>query len=179
MFIKCIKNLYLDPMKQCIFLGLCLVIISCQHEPKMKSVTSTNQQEPLNVDSLIKFEVPNLVFKDSTIEWRALSDFHKRLLAVKEVQTMADLRLLTEELIELEQALESTEKPALFHTDAINSRLILIKTYLLQLQAYIEIDDQLTQKVNQLIEAHHSLIHKINRIERASNAPNLSKDALE
>jgi hypothetical protein len=145
----------------------------------MESVTSKNQQELLNVDSLIKFEVPNLVFKDSTIEWRALSDFHKRLLTVKEVQTMADLRLLTEELIELEQALESTEKPALFHTDAINSRLILIKTYLHQLHAFIELEQNLNKASTQLLEAHQSLLDKLVLLQNNANAPKISKDDLK
>jgi hypothetical protein len=145
----------------------------------MESVTSKNQQELLNVDSLIKFEVPNLVFKDSTIEWRALSDFHKRLLAVKEVQTMDDLRLLTEELIELEQALESTEKPALFHTDAINSRLILIKTYLHQLHAFIELEQNLNKASTQLLEAHQSLLDKLVLLQNNANAPKISKDDLK
>lgn len=166
-------------MKKSIFLGLSLLIISCGEQLKKQIVRTDKQSNIIEADSLSIIDTSTIVFKDSTISWESLQDFHKRLDGFKKVNSTADLKLLTEELIELELAIEEVEVPELFNTDAVKSRLILIRTYLNQLHAYIELDQELTQAVNQILESHLSLLNKLNLIESNANAPKLSQNDLE
>lgn len=163
-------------MKKYIFLVGILTLISCENQSKKQVVDSVNYSNFIQFDSLIQLNQTDLQFKDSTLVWESLNDFHKRLSAFKDVNSIEDLRLLTEELIELEAAVEEVEKPSVFDTDAVNSRLILIRTYLFQLQAYIELDQELTQEINQIVEAYQSLVQKLELIENSINAPKLSKN---
>jgi hypothetical protein len=166
-------------MKKCIFLGLIAVLMSCQNPTKKNETQSLKQEFVIGLDSLPEIQPREFSFKDSTLVWESLSNFHNRLEGFWEVSSIEDLRLLNEELIELEELLETSEKPELFDTDAVNSRLILIKTYLQQLHAYIELDQELHQAVVQILEAHQSLLTKLELIEKNSNAPKISQDDLE
>lgn len=166
-------------MKKSIFLGLLLLSLSCQNSFEKNKTGSSVTAAVIQFDSLPKIQPFDLANVDSTLVWNTLEDFHKRLNDFQTINTVEDLRLFTEELIELELLVEQSEKPELFDNDAVNSRLILIKTYLHQLHAFIELDQDLNKATTQLIEAYQSLFEKLNLLKNNSNAPKISKDDLE
>lgn len=166
-------------MKKCIFLGLLLLGLSCQNSVEKKELDASDSATVIQMDSLPKIQPLELKFKDSTMVWNSLEDFHKRLSGFQTIKTVEDLRLFTEELIELETAIEEGEIPDLFNNDAVNSRLILIKTYLHQLHAFIELEQNLNKASTQLLEAHQSLLDKLVLLQNNANAPKISKDDLK
>ncbi|NVJ63380.1 MAG: hypothetical protein HWD84_04030 [Flavobacteriaceae bacterium] len=166
-------------MKKCIFLGLLLLGLSCQNSVEKKELDASDSAPVIQMDSLPKIQPSELKFEDSTMVWNSLEDFHKRLSGFQTIKTVEDLRLFTEELIELETAIEEGEIPDLFNNDAVNSRLILIKTYLHQLHAFIELEQNLNKASTQLLEAHQSLLDKLVLLQNNANAPKISKDDLK
>jgi len=166
-------------MKKCIFLVLLLLGLSCQNSVEKKELDASDSAPVIQMDSLPKIQPSELKFEDSTMVWNSLEDSHKRLSGFQTIKTVEDLRLFTEELIELETAIEEGEIPDLFNNDAVNSRLILIKTYLHQLHAFIELEQNLNKASTQLLEAHQSLLDKLVLLENNANAPKISKDDLK
>ncbi|WP_340075865.1 hypothetical protein [Leptobacterium sp. I13] len=136
-----------------LFLFLILGISSCKQQQKNPDVTPEEKQENTPVSAIPKLISLNNNVEKNVSSWVALKDFD---LEMRKFYTSnsSNIFFQIDELIKKEKELSESEFPEKLNVPSVKSRIIVIKTYLLeakdmQLQADpIAIEKQKTKIIN-------------------------------
>ena len=105
--------------------------------------------------------------------WVEYKDWADRMDALLKTEDGAEVLLLSEELLELSQALESSEFPADADKPSVRSRIRVVRTFLLKLKE--DFHYQLNYRESQVLaaEAYNALREQFNRLDAMNIDPTI------
>jgi hypothetical protein len=110
---------------------------------------------------------------------KLITTFSNRLRDVQQVNSIPDLKMLIDELLEKEVAIEKSTLAPPFDKNEIKSRLMVIRTYLRLTQAHIENDQELKSPIQLLIDSNNALHNQLSLQYHIDKAPKVQLDEME
>ena len=167
-----LQNLYIRLMR---FLYLpaifCLLVASCREAPPPRDVAEeAADSTAVAIPERIALNAGAQAMVESWAEYR---DWEERMEVLLATEAPEEVRLLTEELLELTEVLEASEFPEKADRPAVRSRIKVVRTFLLQLQAdfHYRLPYRFSQK--RTAEAYNALKEQLNRVPGMDLDPQL------
>lgn len=149
------------------YLGLicCFMwLVSCGSKQE-KAVADTTLGANLDYATIPSFTPLTAEVDSVLVNWPSFKAFDGRVAAVRLVVSIPDLTLLVNELLEKEQTILKEGYPKDFNLPAIKSRQRLVKTYLLKIQAAIELGQNPEPAVLEFVQSFNDLKAQMNLIK--------------
>ncbi len=170
--------MYLALVKKVVFLFVFIGLINCGPSTSHSS-SNTDFVSEWTLDSLPEIEIWETT--DSTVleQINLITTFSKRLRDVQQVNSIPDLKMLIDELLEKEIAIENASLAPPFDKNEINSRLMVIRTYLRLTQSHIENEQELKSPLDLLIDSNNALQNQLSLQYQIKKAPKVQLDEIE
>lgn len=165
-------------MKNIVFLIFFLSVVACHNSPA-KRAGDANVSSHWPMDSLPSIEVWQPTDSSWVSKTEGFTNFSNRLKDLNAVTSDPDLKMLIEELIEKERILETDTKEAPFDKPEVMSRLLVIRTFLGEIQANIENEQELRKPIQSLMEANNALQNQLSLQVKLEEAPQFQTDEIE
>lgn len=140
-----------------------LLLISCKGDKNQAIVEDTTSFEILT-DEWPKKAVPNTKTAEIVKDWEAFNALQISFDAIYNVGNTEDLRLVLEDLIEKQKALEASEYPEPFDKPQIKSRQKVFHTFILRTKGDLIYRIDSKKSVLKMIEAHNAMLTQMNAI---------------
>ncbi len=147
------------------------LLVGCGEAPE-EVVTAPEQEalEPLPIPTTIPLNPAAQQLVDPWVEFR---NWTTRLEVLLQAEEEEDLVLLAEELRELTKALEDSEFPAKVNRPAVRSRIKVVETFLIKLEADFLYRQDYRYTVKRIAEAYNALRGQLNRLPNMELDPKL------
>ena len=142
--------------------GLCLLAASCGEAPP--EAEAPPEQEVLESVTIPPPIALNTEARQLTEAWPEFRDWSERMERILETEEEEELKLLTEETLELTKALEASKFPELADRSSVRSRVKVVKTFLLQLEADFHYRLDYRFSIKRMAEAYNALRGQLNRL---------------
>jgi hypothetical protein len=129
-----------------------------------EGVVVQTTQTPDSISAALPAEVRILPgTQEAVASWVAFSKFESRMGALLKSGQPEETILLVEELLELTKEIETSEFPEVFDRPAVRSRLKVIRTFLLKVQADFHYRKDPGKSMISLAEAYNAWREQLNR----------------
>ena len=163
-------------MRKIYFLGaLILVLCSCRNGADNVGDLDASS-EKFSVDSLPEKATISAGGRQLIGDWEAFATIEQSMDALYRVGNREELRLLLEELVEEQKALEASEYPPALDNAQVKSRQKVFKTYLLKAKANLEYRTDPLEAVDEMLEAYNALCREFTILSNNTIDTNLLDD---
>lgn len=140
---------------------VCIGFASCQ-EKKAKMFSSDTSTYELSTEKWPKKSDVNSKAQENLKDWVEYNAFETSFDALYNVANRDDLELTIEDLIEKQNALETSKYPETFDKPQVKSRQKIFKTYMLKVKGDIFYRTDPQASVIEMIEAYNAFRHQFN-----------------
>lgn len=151
------------------------LLLSCGDKQDASKESIANQALNLDFSDLPTFKPLTPAVVAELENWPAFISFSDRMKAIFVVVSKPDLKLLVQELLEKETNLTQENYPEVFNIAAVKSRQRLVKTYLLKINAALEMQQDPRAPTLELLQAFNDLRLQLN----IQKAPKLDLNTLK
>ena len=155
------------------YLVLFLVILTglgCKTEAE-ETVSAPTDELIFEVQSLPKMKKATGKAVGAVNSWAELRAFDQSLERIYKVSGREDFMLVVEELLELYEAMRTSQAPESLQSPQIISRFNVVKTYLLKLKADLEYRIDPEGSTLELIEAYNAAMDQCNTLVNTTLDP--------
>ena len=145
-----------------LFWTLCLLLAACGDTPaEVAEAPVQEAPEPLAIPSPVALnaEVQRMIGP-----WSEFRDWSERMDVLLVTEGEEDILLLTEEILELVKVLEESTFPDMADRPSVRSRIKVVRTFLIQLEADFHYRQDHRFTVKRLAEAYNALRGQLNRL---------------
>lgn len=146
-----------------LLLGIGIVVLSaCRNTDKDEVAQSVEVPETISAElpAEVRLATPT---REALTSWVAFSEFESRMGALLTSEEPEETILMLDELLERTKELEKSEFPEVFDRPEVRSRLKVIRTFLLKVQADFHYRKDPGDSMVQLAEAYNAFREQLNR----------------
>ncbi len=144
-----------------LLLLICIGFASCQ-EKKAQLVSNDGSTYELSTEKWPKKSDVNAKAQEILKDWVEFNAFETTFDALYNVANRDDLKLTIEDLIEKQNALETSKYPKAFDIPQVKSRQKIFKTYILKVKGAIFYRTVPQESVIEMIKAYNSFRNQFN-----------------
>lgn len=157
------------------FAALLALVFGCRYSAD-NALESNVDADRFSVDSLPEMAVITSGGRELIAGWEEFSTMEQSLDGLYRTGNREELRLLLEELIEEQKAIEASEYPPDLDNAQVKSRLKVFKTYLLKAKANLEYRTDPMEAVREMLDAYNALCREFTILSNNSLDSKLLQD---
>lgn len=150
---------------------LCLLLVSCGETPaEVAQAPAEEALEPLAIPGPVAL---NAEARQMIGTWSEFREWSERMDVLLETEGEEDILLLTEEILELMKVLEESAFPDMADRPSVRSRIKVVRTFLIQLEADFHYRQDHRFTVKRMAEAYNALRGQLNRLPTMTLDPTI------